>query len=119
MPPTELFLTERDADTLILTPTVNLSELEYAESMTQRVIDLLGDVSIKNLLLDFHKTDYFGSTALGFFIRLWKLIQERNGRMLFCNLSAHQKEILLVTRLDAYWTLHATRAEALAAIRAG
>lgn len=117
MPNLERILTTREGDTLILTPTVNLSEVEYTEGMTQGIIELLADRSIKNLVIDFHKTDYFGSTALGSFIRMWKSIQDRKGRMAFCNLSAHQKEILEVTKLDAYWTLHATKDEAVAAVK--
>jgi anti-anti-sigma factor len=118
MPTPERFLTTREGDTLVLTPIVNLSEVEYTEAMTQGIIELLADSSIKNLVIDFHRTDYFGSTALGSFIRMWKSIQERQGRMAFCNLSAHQKEILAVTKLDAYWTLHGTKDEAVVAVKA-
>jgi len=116
MPTHELFMTERDGATLILTPLLNLSELEYAQSMTEKVIDLLADQTIKNLIIDFHKTDYFGSTALGFFIRLWKRIQERKGCMVLCSLSAHELEILQITKLDECWRIHKSRAEALKAI---
>jgi anti-anti-sigma factor len=117
MPADTLFLTERDGNTLILTPTVNLSELEYAESVADGIIALLGDATIKNVVIDFERTDYFGSTALGFFIRIWKILKERQGRVAFCNLSAHEAEILHITKLTEYWSMHATRTNALEAIK--
>ena len=118
LPASHMFHAERDGDILILTPQVNLSELEYAQSMTEDVIAMFADLTIKNLVIDFHKTDYFGSTALGFFIRLWKRIQERKGRMILCNLSDHENESLQVTKLDECWDRLPSRADALKAIKA-
>jgi anti-anti-sigma factor len=114
---TDIFLTERDADTLIVTPTVNLGELEVDETLLQKISDLLTDESIHNLVVDFHQTEYFGSTALGFFVRLWKRIRRRRGAMALCNLSEHQADILRITRLDELWPACASRADAVAAVR--
>ncbi|MBI2807323.1 MAG: STAS domain-containing protein [Planctomycetes bacterium] len=113
-----IFQVEREADTLVLTALVNLSELEYDETVTQEVYELLTDETITNLVLDFHKTDYFGSTALGFFVRLWKKTQMRGGRMAFCHVSPHELEILHITRLDEFWTICSSRAEALQVVKA-
>src|SRR5436309_1889224 len=116
MPGENLFDNQRDGDTLILVPTANLSELEYAQHVTDGIIALLQDAAIKNVVIDFQGTDYFGSTALGFFVRIWKNIKERNGRMAICNLSQHEEEILHITKLEGYWTVHATREDALIAV---
>src|ERR1043166_1227184 len=98
MPPTkQLYTAEREGDILILTPLINMSELEYSQSMTSEILATFNDPTIKNLILGFQKTDYFGSTALGFFIRLYKMIKDRGGRMILCNMSAHETEILDVT----------------------
>jgi len=117
MPPKELYTAERDGDILILTPLINMSELEYSQTMTTEILALFNDPTIKNLILDFQKTDYFGSTALGFFIRLYKMIKDHGGRMVLCNVSAHETEILEVTKLSDYWTIHPTREAALKAIK--
>jgi anti-anti-sigma factor len=114
----DYFLTERHADTLIIIPMVNLSELEYDESATQAIYDQFHDATIKNVVFDFYRTDYFGSTALGFFVRVWKRVTMRNGRMAFANLSQHEAEILRVTKLDTHWAICASRADALAAVQA-
>ncbi|MHB0959944.1 MAG: STAS domain-containing protein [Pirellulaceae bacterium] len=104
-----------EGDTLILSPTSNLSELElsYFEDEYGAVIGHLGAAQVHNVVLDFHGTDYYGSTALGFFLKLWKLVQSMDGKMAFCNVSAHEQEILRLTRLDTLWPIYGTREDAL------
>jgi anti-anti-sigma factor len=111
-----MFEIEREGATIIFTPAANLRELEDMESNAREVVDLLSDLSIKNLVMDFHKTDYFGSSALAFFMKLWKTVKGRSGCMAFCNLSEHEQEILHVTKLDTLWTICASRAEAMKAV---
>ena len=114
-----LFEIEQQDDTIIVVPTVDLRELDYQgiEGGARDVLNLLNGTGIKNVVLDFHKTDYYGSTALGFFVKLWKRVRLRNGRMAFCNVSAHEKEILQVTSLDHLWPICSSRSEALEAVK--
>jgi anti-anti-sigma factor len=107
------FEIEREGSTLIVTPVVNLREFEYVESNAKEVVAVLRDLSIKNLVIDFQRTDYFGSSALALFVKLWKMMTGRNGGMVFCNLSKHEHEILQVTKLDTLWTICESRAEAM------
>jgi anti-anti-sigma regulatory factor len=67
--------------------------------------------------LDFCKTDFYGSTALAFFVKLWKWSRKRDGRLVFCNLSEHEKEILEVAHLDQLWPICQTKSEALQAVQ--
>src|ERR1051325_7521614 len=99
------FEIERDGDTLIVTPLNNLRELEFPQIETgaKEILGLLASASVKNVIVDFYKTEYYGSTALGFFVKLWKRVRERKGRMVFCNVSDHEREILNVMRLDKLW----------------
>jgi anti-anti-sigma factor len=115
-----LFEVERDCDTLIATPLSDLRELDYTEIETgaKEILELLTTGTIKNLVMDFRKTDYYGSTALGFFVKLWKRVRDRNGQMVFCGASQHEKEILVATRLDGLWPIYSSREEALAAVHA-
>jgi anti-sigma B factor antagonist len=119
MSSTGLFEVERDGDVVVITPTADLRESDYQdiESGGKAVLDHLTPPEIKGVVLDFHRTDYYGSTALGFFLRLWKRMSARGGRLAFCNLSDHEKEILLVTRLDTLWPVCASREEALRKVR--
>ena len=108
-----LFEIEREGETIIFTPVANLGVLEDVESRARAVIDVLSDLSIKNLVMDFHKTDVFGSSALALFVKLWKMVKGRNCCMVFCNLSECEHEVLHITKLDTLWTLCASRAEAM------
>jgi anti-anti-sigma factor len=110
-----LFEMERVGGAMVVTPLVDLREFDY-ERIEAAACDILGaldDPGTKNVVLDFNKTDYYGSTALGFFTRIWKKVRMQGGRMAFCNVSKHELEILAVTHLDRLWPIFATRKEAL------
>ncbi len=114
-----LFGIEQDDQTLILSPVGNLSELELSsfEETIRTVMQELEAHGYRNVVLDFDGTDYYGSTALGFFIKLWKRVRSMKGNMVFCNVSPHEREVLELTRLDNLWTVCETRAEALRFLR--
>jgi anti-anti-sigma factor len=113
------FEVECEGQTLIVTPLTDLRELDYQEieAGANEILHLLGSGTIQNVVLDFHKTDYYGSTALGFFVKLWKRVRDRNGRMAFCGISDHEREILQVTNLDGLWPIYSSREEATKAVR--
>ena len=71
-----LFVIEQDDQTLILSPIVNLNELELSslDDAIHAVMQQLESLGLRHILLDFEGTDYYGSTALGFFIKLWKRV---------------------------------------------
>jgi anti-sigma B factor antagonist len=116
-----LFEIEQDHQTLILSPIANLSELELSsfDDAIQAVVRQLESLGFRNILLDFTGTDYYGSTALGFFIKLWKRVRGMEGNMVFCNVSPHEREVLELTRLDHLWKICATREEALQFLQSG
>jgi anti-anti-sigma factor len=118
---TELLVVERVGDTLVISPLTDLGELEYPqiESEARQVVCLLDDPSLQHIVLDFQQTAYYGSSALGFFVRLWKKVGSRGGRMAFCNLSPVEREILRLTRLDSLWPPCASREEAMQKVRTG
>jgi stage II sporulation protein AA (anti-sigma F factor antagonist) len=116
---TQVFELERQGLTLIVTVQSDLRESAYPEmeAAARDILHLLGNGTINNVVLDFRKTDYYGSTALGFFVRLWKRVRERGGRMAFCSVSDHEREILKVTRLDDLWPICSSREEALKVVQ--
>jgi anti-anti-sigma factor len=115
---TGIFDCERLGDTLVVTPLANLCELNYQEIEWEgtHILGLLNDPSLKNVIVDLQCSDYTGSTALSVFVRWWKVINRRNGRFAFCNLSKHEKYILNVTRLDTRWLICESREAALRAV---
>jgi hypothetical protein len=62
-----MFEIEQEDDTLIVIPAVDLRELDdqRIEDWARKILELLNG-TIKNVVLDLHRTDY-GATALGFF----------------------------------------------------
>jgi len=117
LPP--IFEFERQGTTLIVTPVADLRELDYPqiEAGAREMLHLLKNGTIANVVIDFHKTDYYGSTALGFFVCVWKRIRSREGKMAFCNISDHELEILKVTRLDQLWPICSSRADAIRCVQ--
>jgi len=117
--PLTLFDIEQLGEILMLMPSRNLSEFELSsfEQEVRCVAQQLDTRAIKNVVLDFSKTDYYGSTALSLFLVLWKQVRSRNGQMAFCHVSAHEKEVLELTRLDGLWPIYDTRQEAVQGIR--
>jgi anti-anti-sigma factor len=114
-----VFEIEREGETLVVTLLTDLRELEYAhiEEAAAAVLESVSAGPVRDVVLDFSGTDHYGSTALGFFVKLWKRVRGRGGNMAFANLSAHEREILAVTGLDRLWPICGTRAEALVAVR--
>jgi anti-anti-sigma factor len=110
-----LFAVERVGDTLVVTPLADLGEFDYQQigSEAGHVSDLLNDPSVRNVVLAFGRTAYFGSSALAFFVRLWAKLSTRSGRMAFCNVSPQEGEVLKLTRLDGLWPVCGSREEAV------
>lgn len=114
-----IFDIEQLDDEIIVTPKADLREFEFQqiELAAGDVLKLLNSDRARNVIMDFHKTDYYGSTALAFFVSVWKKVRSHGGHMAFCGVSQHEKQILALTRLDTLWSVCDTREQALAAVR--
>ena len=112
---------EQHGDTLFLIPNVDLRELEFdtLEAGSAQVFEQLESDAVRNVVIDFHKTDYYGSTALAFFVKFWKRIKSRGGKMVFCEVSTHEQEILELTNLTSLWPVCKSRQDAIDVIQAG
>ena len=55
-----IFEVEQEGDTLVVIPAVDLRDLEYQwiESDAPRILDLRHGTAVKNLVMDFFRTDY-------------------------------------------------------------
>jgi anti-anti-sigma factor len=106
---------EQAGEIVVIVPQSDLSELafEQLEAEASDVLEIVDKVQAKNVVIDFHKSNYFGSTALGFFMKLWLRVRRRNGHMAFCNMSEHEKEVLHITKTDGLWPICSSRKEAI------
>jgi len=113
-----LFTMERHGEILILSPNMNLSELELSsfDEETRAVVQHFEEYGFRSVIFDFTGTDYYGSTALGFFVKMWKRVRNADGQMAFCNVSDHEREVLKLTRLDSLWAICSSRNEAITTV---
>ncbi len=116
-----IFEFEHVENTLILIPNLDLRELDFdaLEEAAATVFAALDERENQNVVMDFYKTDYYGSTALAFFVKFWKRIKDSGGMMVFCNVSDHELEVLELTNLLSLWPICKTREEALKLIQGG
>jgi anti-anti-sigma factor len=112
-----LFELVGEGDCLVVVPIADLRETLFEQlcEETTSILAAFDGSTMRHLVVDFHRTQEFGSSAVGFFIAIWKQIRERKASMAFCNLSAYQKEILNITKIDKLWAICGTREEALKA----
>ncbi len=70
---------------VVITPLMNMGEFEYEriERDGQKALDWLRKGHAKHVVVDFVKIDYYGSTALSFFVRLWKRLRNMGGHIAF------------------------------------
>ena len=114
-----LFEILHDGDILLVIPLTDLRETAF-EQLYQETAGILAELnssSMRHLVIDFHRTREFGSTAIGYFVTLWKRIREHDGRMAFCNLTAFERDILRVTKLDQLWSICDGREDAYKVVR--
>ena len=114
-----VFEVEQAGLTVIVTPLRDPDELtfdEHVESETERVLNRLGNGKAKNVVVDCHRIDRCCSSAVSFFIRLSKSVRGMDGRMAFCNVSAHLLEVFKMLNLDTLWLICGSRDEAIAKV---
>ncbi len=116
-----IFEFEHADDILILVPNLDLRELEFdaLEAGVMEVFDQLEAAARKDVILDFYRTDYYGSTALAFFVKFWKRVKAAGGEMIFCNVSPHELEVLELTKLNLLWAICETRDDAIKKLQGG
>lgn len=114
----KLLQTRKVNGTLVITPSADLREFEFdqIEAAAEMTLQQIDAGVAKNVIIDFRETDFYGSTALAFFVKLWKRVKSAGGNLIFCNVSAHEREILDITRLNTLWPLCGSLEEALAVI---
>lgn len=100
----------------ILQPVGSLADAEVMRDL-DRVLTELRSSEVRQIVVDFHQTPYFGSSMLEALRLVWNTLHEARGQMVLCNLSPVGREIIEVARFDRIWPVLADRTEALAQLR--
>lgn len=107
-------------DVVVVTLAGDLGEfaLERLHTDAERALHLYElEHDKRHVVLDFKNTAFFGSSAMGFFTRLWKRVRAKGGRMVLCHLSPLEQELLQVTQLDTLWPAYGSLNDAIDAVR--
>ncbi len=119
MNPSGLFQLEREENVLVITPLLDMGEFN-CDQIKEAGAELLQEVDARaesSIVIDFGKSDYFGSDALGLFVHLWRKATQRGGRIAFCGASSYGEEILKRAKFDHLGPVCPTRSEALTALQ--
>lgn len=112
-----LFETEDLGDVVVVLPTRNMGEFEMASNEVSAFEQLIALTDGRSAVIDLSKTDYFGSSTIGLFIRLAKRMRAENLAISFCNLSAHEAEIIGITHVGEVLDVRESRQSAIDYVR--
>jgi anti-anti-sigma factor len=108
-----------EGNVLIVVPRGDCSSLEAAilEDELREVQRQISTSGVTGLVVDLELAPYVGSTMLGGLIKLWRSMELVNGRLVLCNVSPGEHDVLSATRLDSVWNVYPTRGAAIEALR--
>ncbi|MEM9896542.1 MAG: STAS domain-containing protein [Bacteroidota bacterium] len=75
------------------------------------------ETGIKNCLLDISKVRYINSSGIGVLITLLTKLRNNEGELFLINPSEHVSKLLIMTKLQAIFTIAGSKAEALEKIK--
>jgi anti-anti-sigma factor len=94
-----------------------LLEESMLDTISQEVLPAAQNASPPLVVIDLSQTEFFGSGFIEVLFRVWNRVQQKpGGKMSLCGLQPYCREVIEVTHLDKLWSLHPTRAEAVAAL---
>jgi anti-anti-sigma factor len=110
---------EIDGSVLVVVPQGDCSSLEAAvlEEELREILKQVSSSGVTGLVVDLEQAPYFGSTMLGGLNKLWRSMKLVHGRLVLCNVSPGELDVLTATRLDSVWTIFPTRAAAIESLR--
>jgi anti-anti-sigma regulatory factor len=113
-----LFHVESQHNVLVISPLMDMGEFNCDQIKVEGTALLVqvDAAAEKDVIIDFARSDYFGSDALGLFVHLWKKTNQRGGRIAFCGASDFGGEILQRAKFDHLGPICANRSEAFEAL---
>ena len=115
MSASKVFIVAIERAAMVLVPTRNITSLAEQEVQVQwdEIVQNLDNDTVRHIVFDFEKIDYFGSSMLEAMLFLWKKINGKGGRMAVCNTTKTASEVLRISKFDALWPICPSLPEAL------
>lgn len=114
MTPHGVFTIHTDGPTMTIEVHGQFGSLED-DSVLQvlnNALEQIRTTSVRDVLVDFGDSPYFGSILLEALRVIWNDVHGRGGQLVLCNLSPVCQEILHVSKFDQLWLVVATRQDA-------
>jgi anti-anti-sigma factor len=114
----KFFEVEKIGSIVVLNLRRSVEEIEFDTPPpdVNALLKIAREANVNAVIVDCHEIDFLRSTALGFFVTLWKRVESHGGRMAFCNMPPRAKDILRATKLDRLWDIYPSREEAIEAL---
>lgn len=77
---------------------------------------VFSDNTVDKVILNLQKVTFIQSSGVGMIVAIFKVLEEREGKMIVCHLSEENKDLFQMTRLNEIITIKETQEEALAEI---
>ncbi len=87
--------------------------LEAVNEIKDYIQPLLQDEKVQALLINFEKADFIDSSGIGLIVSIYKILQQRQAKLLLTHLSKKNTEIFHMTRLDKILSIYTTDEDAL------
>jgi anti-anti-sigma factor len=107
---------ERIDDTTVVTARGRLDG-GASTAFTDHIGKLIGPSKPNKLLIDFSGVDFVSSAGLRAVLVLLKKVQATGGKFALCGVQAPVREVLDITGFTPMLSIHAARADAIAALR--
>ena len=86
-------------------------------SQASTLCEQIEQQGIKRLVIDLSHLPYFGSSLIEFFVILWRLVGQSEGRLIIFKPSPLGKEVLAAARLTQLWPIAESREDAIRLVR--
>lgn len=109
------FSVRSENDTLIVMALRDVGSLGEADVKPEldALLEQLRPPGPRNVVIDFAKVSYFGTSMLRAMHAIWRHVCNVQGKMALCNVSDLGREVLQVSKFDTLWPVCSSRDEAL------
>jgi len=107
------FETEQNCTVVSFLPALNDAPWSDIEAVGTDVLSQFSSQKSSAFLVDLSALNYMGSASVALIVRIWKSVQERNGKMVVVNSDEMVLEVLKLAGLTKVWTIVETRQEGL------
>ena len=111
-------LTEESAPGVVIVAVSGRIDTESVQTFGDRMAALI-EAGSPNLLIEFSRLTYIGSSGLHALLVAARLASGKGGRVVLCGLAAPVRQVVELAALDKLFEIHGTREEALTGLAKG